>query len=72
MYFVPNLGPSILMNEDSAAYAERIGGQITRREFKDFDRAKVFADRILSTVEDKKGTVLYDARNPAEGTFPRA
>lgn len=70
VYYVPNVGPSIYMTEAAEKWAERIGSKIEKAEFRDFEKAKVFARRILSTVTDKKGTVLFDPRGATDPSAP--
>jgi hypothetical protein len=64
-FFVPNVGPSVYMTADTVAAIERTGRKVERKEFHDYATAKVFADRILSRVEDEKG-------NPSDGKTPPA
>jgi len=64
-YFVPFLGPSIYMTAEAAAWAERIGKKIEKKEFDDLEAAKTFARRIFSRVEDAKAAVVWDPRQPA-------
>jgi len=59
-FFVPNVGPSVYMTADTVAAIERTGRKVERKEFHDYATAKLFADRILSRVEDEKG-------NPSDG-----
>ena len=70
VYYVPNVGPSIYMTEAAVKWAERIGSKVEKAEFRDFEKAKVFATRILSTVTDKKGTVLFDPRASDPASVP--
>jgi hypothetical protein len=64
-FFVPNVGPSVYMTADTVAAIERTGRKVERKEFHDYATAKLFADRILSRVEDEKG-------NPSDGKTPPA
>jgi hypothetical protein len=68
--FVPNLGPSVYMSAATEAWAERTGHKVERKEFPDVAAASVFARSILSRVEDEKGNVLWDARQPAPPLAP--
>jgi hypothetical protein len=64
-YFVPNVGPSVYMTPEAAAWVERTGRKVEKKEFDDLEEAKRFALRILSRVEDAKGGPIWDPRAPA-------
>ena len=61
MYHVPNVGPAIYMTQQAEDWAERIGSKVEKASFSDLEKAKAFADRIRSKVEDDSGAVVYDA-----------
>lgn len=61
MYYVPSYGPAIFMTQEARDWAERVGLELKKTEFADLERARAFADRIRSRVEDAKGQVLHDA-----------
>ena len=61
MYYVPNLGPSIYMTSEAEAWAERVAQKSELKGFFDLDKAKDFARRIRSKVQDADGTLVFDA-----------
>jgi hypothetical protein len=63
-YFVPWLGPLVYMTPVTEAWAERIGKKVERREFSDLEAARAFARHIYSRVEEEKGKVVWDSRQP--------
>jgi hypothetical protein len=69
-YFVPWLGPLVYMTPATEAQAERAGKKIERREFSDLDAARAFARHIFSRVEEEKGKVVWDSRQPAPQAAP--
>jgi hypothetical protein len=66
MYYVKSLGPSVQMGPRAEEWAEQTGQKPEKVEFGDLERARVFARRVRSRVEDAKGNVVYDPAAPEE------